>query len=316
MKPTVPEYETLVGDVLDLRAFALTTDLRSFTAAAELMGESKATLSRRVARLEAALGVPLLLRTPRSVEPTEDGVAYRARVAEILELLGSANAAARNAFAEPSGQLRITVPPGFDAHLAPLMARFARSHPRVTVSALVTERFVDLDAEHIDLALRATRKLADSALVAHRLFAMDLLCVASPAYLREAGTPRRVEQLLSHRVIRLGRSSVNSKTALQRVGDEKDTLELRLPYSIGATDAGFAKSLAVAGAGVALLPREVVAPELEAGRLEHILRGYVSPGSSLYLLHRGGAQLTPKVRAFRDFVIEGCPSQRKPDRTR
>src|SRR5512132_3991437 len=102
MKPAAA-YEPLIGDVHDLRAFALAVDLRSFTATARLMGESKATVSRRIARLESALGVSLLRRTPRAVEPTDDGTAYRVRVAEILELLGSANAAARDAHAAPSG---------------------------------------------------------------------------------------------------------------------------------------------------------------------------------------------------------------------
>ena len=180
MKPVNADYETLVGDVHDLRAFALAVDLRSFTATARLMGESKATVSRRIARLESSLGVSLLRRTPRSVEPTDDGTAYRGRVAEILELLGTANAAVRKAHAAPSGQLRVTVPPGFDSGLAPLIAGFARKFPEVIVSVIISERFVDLEAEHIDVALRATTKLADSALVAHRLVEFEHILVAAP----------------------------------------------------------------------------------------------------------------------------------------
>lgn len=310
MKPAA-DYETLIDDVHDLRAFALAVDLRSFTATARLMGESKATVSRRIARLESALGVSLLRRTPRAVEPTDDGTAYRLRVAEILELLGSANAAARDAHAAPSGQLRITVPPGFEAGLAPLIARFVGEYPEVTVSVLISERFVDLEAEHIDVALRATGKLADSALVAHRLDDIERIIVAAPSYLQERAAPKRAEELVTHRIVQLGQAHAASTIALRAA--DGATTEVLLPFSIAATDVGFARALAVAGAGIAILPRLVVQPDLEAGRLVHVLRRYVAAGSSLYLLHRAGRFLPPKVRAFRDFILrefpKACPGQ-------
>lgn len=311
MKTAAADYETLIGDVHDLRAFALAVDLRSFTATAKHMGESKATVSRRIARLESALGVSLLRRTPRAVEPTDDGTAYRGRVAEILELLGSANAAARSAYAAPSGQLRITVPPGFESGLAPLIARFVSEFPSVTVSVLISERFVDLEAEHIDVALRATGKLADSALVAHRLDDIERIVVAAPSYLEEHAAPRRAEDLAAHRIVQLGQALAPLTTVLRAT--DGATTEVRLPGAVAATDVGFARALAVAGAGIAILPRMIAQPDLEAGRLVHLLHRYVATGSSLYLLHRAGRFLPPKVRAFRDFVVRefprACPKQ-------
>lgn len=300
MKPSVADYETLIGDVHDLRAFALAVDLRSFTATAKLMGESKATVSRRIARLESSLGVSLLRRTPRAVEPTDDGTAYRVRVAEILELLGNANAAVRQAHAAPSGQLRVTVPPGFENVLAPTIARFAAAYPEVTVSVLISERFVDLEAEHIDVALRATAKLADSALVAHRLVDFERIIIAAPSYLAEQAAPRRAEDLGAHRIVQLGQARTASTIVLRKA--DGTAIEVRLPYSIAATDVGFARELTVAGAGIAILPRMTVQPDLDAGRLVHLLRRYVVPGASLYFLHRAGRFLPPKVRAFREHM--------------
>ncbi len=301
MKPAAADFETLIGDVHDLRAFAFAVDLRSFTATAKLMGESKATVSRRIARLESALGVSLLRRTPRAVEPTDDGTAYRVRVAEILELLGNANAAARQAHAAPSGQLRVTVPPGFESVLAPIIARFAREFPEVTVSVLISERFVDLEAEHIDVALRATEKLADSALVAHRIVDFERIIIAAPSYLEELAAPKRAEDLAAHRIVQLGQARTASTIVLRKA--DGAAIEVRLPYSIAATDVGFAKELTVAGAGIAVLPRMIVQPELDTGRLVHLLRRYVVPGASLYFLHRAGRFLPPKVRAFREVMI-------------
>ncbi len=296
------DYEALVGDVHDLRAFALAVDLRSFTATAKLMGESKATVSRRIARLEAALGVSLLRRTPRAVVPTDDGVAYRVRVAEILELLGDANAAVRKAHAAPSGQLRVTAPPGFESVLAAPLAQFAREFPEVRVSALITERFVDLEAEHIDVALRAATRLPDSSLVAHRLLGFEMISVASPAYVKSHGTPRRAEDLAAHRIVQLGQGPASSTLTLRKADGSGEPIEVRLTYAIAATDVGFAKELVVADAGIAVLPRLVAQRDLDEGRLVHLLRPYMMPGAALYLLHRAGRFLPPKVRAFREVM--------------
>lgn len=300
MKHLVAEYETMVGDVHDLRAFALTADLRSFTETAKLMGESKATISRRIARLESALGVSLLRRTPRHVEPTDDGTAYRVRVAQVLELLGDANAAARGAHAEPSGVLRVTTPPGFEDVLAPLFATFMREFPQVVVSASESERFVDLDSEHIDVALRATGRLADSALVAHRLFDSESVAVAAPSYLVTHGTPKRPADLASHRIIRLGQPG--ARVLSMRRGDDSP-IEVRIPCALATNDIRFAKAIAIAGGGVTFLPHVAVRRELEAEALTPVLRPYTVPGPTLYLLHRGGRFLAPKVRAFRELAI-------------
>lgn len=302
MKPLVAEIETLVGDVHDLRAFALTADLRSFTEAAKLMGESKATISRRIARLEAALGVSLLRRTPRSVEPTDDGVGYRARVAQILELLADANAAVRRAYAEPSGVLRVTTPPGFEDVLAPLFATFMTQYPHVVVSAGVSERFVDLDSEHVDVALRATGKLADSNLIAHRLFDSEAIAVAAPSYLAAHGTPKRPTDLASHRIVRLGQPGARGLSLHRR--DDDAPIEIRIASSLATNDIRFSKAIALAGAGIAVLPLTAVARELDAGSLNHVLRAYAVRGPTLYLLHRGGRFLPPKVRAFRELAVK------------
>ncbi|MEP7123574.1 MAG: LysR family transcriptional regulator [Byssovorax sp.] len=305
------DYETLVGDVHDLRAFALAVDLRSFTAASRLMGESKATVSRRIARLEAALGVSLLRRTPRAVEPTDDGVAYRVRVAEILELLGDANAAVRNAHAAPSGQLRVTAPPGFEGVLAPPIAEFAREFPAVIVNVLITERFVDLEAEHIDVALRAATRLPDSSLVAHRLVDFEMITVAAPAYVKKHGAPRRAEDLAAHRIVQLRQAMTASTLVLRKADGTGEPTEVRLAYSIAATDVGFARELVVAAAGIAVLPRMVVQRDLDEGRLVHLLRPYMAPGAALYFLHRQGRFLPPKIRAFRDWMTREFPAKCK-----
>lgn len=302
MRPNVADYETLVGDLHDLRAFALASDLRSLTAVAKLMGESKATTSRRITRLEGALGVALLRRTPRAVETTDDGMLYRLRIAEVLELMGDANAAIRGARVAPAGQLRVTVPPGFGDLLAPVLARFSEEFPKIVLVVDITARRVDIEAEHFDVALRATSKLADSSLVAVRVGKHhDRTLVAAPSYLKAHAAPRRVQDLASHRIVMVGDVGTTWSIELTRVGGTEH-VSVALPTAIAASDVGFAKDLVLAGAGVAILPRPSTDSSLDAGTLVHVLPSYVAPPVNLYLLHRGGRFVPPKVRVFVDFV--------------
>jgi DNA-binding transcriptional LysR family regulator len=302
-KPSVADYETLVGDVRDLRAFALAVDLKSLTAAAQVMGESNATVSRRITRLETAIGTALLRRSPRATETTDDGAIYRARVGEVLELLGNANAVAQGGRATPSGQLRITAPPGLSEALARVLARFSAEFPKVAVSVHVSSRLVDIEAEQFDVALRATTKLADSRLVAHRLGKNEeeRIVVAAPSYLEEHLAPRRVEDLASHRIVGHNEAAVMSSLVFRLQGNGAQ-VTVSLPVVMASTDIILARDVAVEGAGVSILPRRLVQRFLDDGRLVHLLPGVVAPGVSLFVVHRGGRFVPPKVKAFVDFV--------------
>lgn len=284
----------------DLRAFCLVADLRSITMAAKALRESKATVSRRITRLEASLGVALLERTPRRVEPTEDGAAYRARVGDVLDLLGAANDAARQARAVPSGLLRVTSGPEFNGVLAPVIVDFADRHPAVRIEMVVTQQSLDFDADRIDVALRVAMQLADSALIAHRVLPLDLAIIASPAYLARHRAPRTPEDLASHRTVFL--PSRVREFPIRHVKTGKVTKVTATP-TIVATDMNFVIELARAGAGIGFVPKVSVEPHLASGELVQVMKDHEISGATLFLLHRGGRFIPPKVRAFRDFVL-------------
>jgi DNA-binding transcriptional LysR family regulator len=175
----------------------------------------------------------------------------------------------------------------------------------VAVSVHVGSRFVDLEAEQFDVALRATTKLADSSLVAHRMGSVEIerIVVAAPSYLKAHPAPRRVEDLESHRMLgHEGAAGAMSVFKLQRSGEQ---VTISLPVAMASTDIALVRDVAVEGAGVSILPRVLVQRYLEDGRLVHLLPGVVGPRVSLYLLHRGGRFVPPKVRAFIDFVKKG-----------
>lgn len=308
---TFVDHEARVGDLHDLRAFALACDLRSLTAVASVTGESKATVSRRITRLEAALGVALLRRSPRGIAPTEEGATYRDRVAEVLELLADANAhAADGGKAAPSGQLRVSAPPGFTNILAPLYARFAEQYPEIVLVVHVSSRFVDLETEHFDVALRATWKLQDSSLVVVPVGdpESDAILLATPGYLAKHPAPRRPQDLASHRMIGVGDTGAPMALPLVRRGEH---LDLRLPVAIAGSDIGFCKEMVLQGAGITCLPRLSAQREIEEGKLVHLLKGWTWPNMSLYLLHRGGAFVPPKIRVFLDFMRDALRPRKR-----
>lgn len=303
MKPAVADDEMLVRDVGDLRAFALTCDLKSLTSAGRRMGESKATISRRITRLETSLGTALLRRSPRTIEMTDEGAAYRAHIAGVLDLLGEANAAARGARAPLSGRLRVTAPPGFSEAIAPVVAAFSAAFPRLAVSIHIAARYVDIEAEQFDVALRISSKLADSSLVAHRVAGarLEKVVVAAPSYLEAHAAPRSLEDLESHRIIRAQEATTMTRVVF-KLRESDAPVTVNLPVAMCSTDVVLVRELVVEGAGLSILPRMLVQRHIDDGRLVHLLPDVVAPGPNLYLLHRGGRFVPPKVRAFIDFA--------------
>ncbi|WP_437998875.1 LysR family transcriptional regulator [Sorangium sp. So ce185] len=305
MKRQVVKKETIDADLLDLRAFCLVVDLGSITAAARTLGETKGSVSRRITRLEHALGVELLRRSPRRVQATEDGLAYRMRVGRALELLEDANAALQQARARPSGHLRVTAP--FDlglSLLAPLSAGFAERYPEISVEMLLTEALLDFDAHQIDVALRATASLPDSSLIAYRLQHIEMGLFAAPAYLRKHGPVRRPEDLAGHRLL-LAQTTRGHATIALQPRDGGDRAELRVRAAIAASDYSFCREVALAGAGIALVPAVNVRSDLDAKRLVPVLKDHAIDGAApLYLVHPGTRFLPSKIRAFRDYLLD------------
>ncbi|QRK11396.1 LysR family transcriptional regulator [Archangium violaceum] len=296
-KPEVAISATTPDDLWDLRAFCLVVDHGSITAAAKQLGETKGSVSRRLSRLESALGVPLVRRSPRLVRPTEEGVLYRQRVGRALELIEDATDALKEAQGHPRGRLRVTAPPDF-AHtvLAPVLARFCEAHRDISLELLLTDRELDFDANQLDIALRVASSLRDSSLVALRLLDAQMGFVASPAYLEREGRPRRLAELPAHRVLTMRRESGPSA--------------VRLTPSVVVQDGAFLRSLALEGVGIAILPLALVEADLSQGRLVRLLSDQGSPiRISLYLLHPATPLLPARVRAFRDFMAHALQKQ-------
>jgi DNA-binding transcriptional LysR family regulator len=301
----VVDSTTSPHDVADLRAFCLVADLSSITAAAKTLGETKGSVSRRLARLEQRLGVSLVRRSPRLVQATDDGLAFRQRVGQALEQLDEATAAVQHTHATPRGRLRVTAPADVAVRLiAPLLARFGDLYPEVQVDMLLTDKRLDFDGEQLDVAFRAATSLGDSALIVRKLVDLEPVLVAAPAYLEAHRAPREPDDLADHRLL-VFRSVGGQPLTLARLGDAKATASVRVRGDVLANDGELLREVALAGGGIACLPRVFADRELSQRRLVHVLKGHrVMWDAALYLLHPPRQFLPARLRAFRDFMVD------------
>ena len=285
----------------DMRLFARIAEAETLTAAARVLGMPKQTVSRRLADLENALGVPLVARTTRSLRLTDVGRAYATRCAEVARLAREANLSVSSEHDEPSGTLRITADPTFGHALLPdLVAAYANRHREVRVEVQLTNRIVDLVEEGFDAAFRVGH-LDDSSLVSRRLGAARLVLCASPAYLQERGIPRGPADLERHDCIELSPQGGPTRWPLAGPGGiEAVTVTGR----IRVTGIPMAQRAALAGLGIAALPRFACADDLRDGRLVPVLETWSAEVGGVFVVYPAHRILTARVRALVDLAAE------------
>lgn len=282
-----------------LQAFVKVADLQGFAPAARALGVAPSAVTRLVAALEAKLGVRLLQRTTRSVTLTDPGTRYLARARGILADLEEADGSVEAERAEPAGQLVVAAPLMFGRlHVAPLVCDYLVQHPNVVAELTLSDRFVNLVEEGIDIAVRLGH-LADSSLIARKVGETRRIVVASPAYLKKNGVPRDPRELKSHATIRFSGLSATSDWRFRRNGkDESVTLKPR--FVTNSADAAI--GLALRDGGLACVLAYQVAEEVKAKALKVVLTDFAPPPLPIQLVYPTSRLLSAKVRAFVDLV--------------
>jgi len=276
-------------------AFAETAKHGGFAAAAREQGVAPSTLAKAVARLEATLGVKLFHRTTRQVRLTPDGERLYQRCQRVLAEVEDLQAEASGTRASPSGTLRIDLPAFYGKRFVlPLLAGLMQRHPQLQIDVRLSDAFVDLVREGVDLALRIGR-LRDSTLVARRVDKQQLLLCASPAYLEARGTPRRVEDLAGHDVVvfRLPTSGRDRPWQLRQRGSP---VELVPRAQVRIDDGeGLVEALKL-GMGLCQLPDMMVQGELERGELVELLPSCRPEPMPIHIVYPSGRLLPERVR--------------------
>lgn len=278
-----------------LAHFSAVVEHGSFTAAADVLGVTKAVVSQQIARLEDEIGTALLSRTTRRVQPTDAGRAFYARCLNILREAESAFDQVSEAGSKPVGLLRVAAPLDFGITVvAQAATAFRKAYPACDVSLLLEDRIVDMLSEKVDLSIRVGW-LADSSFKSRKIGSFRQIVIATPDVakpLRRASDPSAIAELpfIASSILR---------TPLQwRFAKGRETRAVRMSPAIEVNATLAVHAAVCAGGGVGIVPDFLVAADLAAGRLVHLLPEWRLPTGGIFLVFPSSKYRPPKTAAF------------------
>ncbi|MDW8847268.1 LysR family transcriptional regulator [Erwinia sp. MMLR14_017] len=282
-------------DIDELLTFVEVADTGGVSPAARRLGVSKSIVSRRLARLEADLGVQLLVRTTRGAALTEAGSTFRDYAARACAEIEAARETLLPA-GELHGRLRVAVSLSFGpVHFAPVLARMALNHPRLHIHLSFSDQIVDLIAEGFDCAIRVGY-LPDSNLMVRRVGPIYGKLVASPDYIKVHGAPENPEELVNHQALMQG-------TEAWKFIDGEKIVTVNPRGRFKADNATALAAAAIEGLGIAWLPDGVTRPHLVSGALVSIMTRYPPPSAGVYVVRPPGQHPAQKVKILTDMLI-------------
>lgn len=286
----------------NIKVFVRVVELDSMSAAGRQLRLSPAVVSHRIQALESHLGVRLLNRTTRRVQPTEQGQAFYDACLEVLSAVERAENVVASGGGAPQGTLRVTAPLGLARRvLAPLIPSFREAHPQVTVQLRLSEHIIDLLSESVDVAIRMAG-LADSSLIHRKIMDCERVLCAAPRYLEDHGRPDNPDDLLSHNCLLLRfPGSQQFRWTLQSASGPQ-TLAIQGRYD--ADDGDVLLQWALEGQGIVMKPIWEVAGDLRAGRLQALLLDNPPESAQLSVLYPHRRLLPARVKAFADFAVK------------
>jgi len=272
----------------------------SLSKASRELRQPLATVSRKVAELEAHLKATLLIRSAKGLELTPAGRSYVTAAKSILEQLTEAERAASGEYTEPKGDLVVTAPVMFGRlHVIPVVTRFLEAFPEVSVGLVMTDRIAHFLEDQVDVALRIG-PLPDSNLIATRVGEVRHVICASPDYLAANGIPATLDDMTKHSIVSFQSVSALSTWTFEQDGAEK-IVSFRSRLSVNTIDAAI--DAALAGAGLVRAVSYQVAEHVRAGRLAVVLEAFEPKLRPVHLVYDTQNRLPLKLRAFVDFVV-------------
>ena len=286
-----------------MQAFVAVADLRGFAPAARKLKLSPSAVTRLIAALEERLGARLLQRTTRSVTLTDAGARYLERARRILADIEEAERAAESERTRPAGRFVVSAPVGFGRlHVSPLMTAYLKRYPEVSGELRLEDRIVNLVEDGIDLGVRIG-ELADSTLVARQLGWMRRIVVASPAYLKVRGEPKRPEEIRVHDTIQFGATSASADW---RFVDGAREFRVDCVPRLLTNSADAAVQYAASGGGLTRVLAYQAADAIKRGRLRTVLESFELPRMPINIVYPTSRLLSAKVRAFIDLAVESA----------
>ncbi|AGM42007.1 LysR family transcriptional regulator [Aeromonas hydrophila] len=292
-----------MNKITALNVFRRVVEMGTFRAAADDLHLSQAAVSKNINELEAYLGIALINRTTRRLSVTEAGMTYYRQICAVLDGLEAADQSIMATSFTPRGRLRIGMPMSYGLiRLNPLVCEFQRRYPAIGIEVILSDAYMDLVDQGLDVVIRGAGTLEDSTLRAKPLCQVQRVLCAAPDYLKEAGQPAQPEDLKEHNCLRYSLSSSPDKWCFSRV-EESLTVNVR-PASFCANNGIALKQAAVQGLGVILVPKEFVASELADGTLVTLLPDWQPNPHALFAVYPFHKEQSPNVRLFIEFIVK------------
>ena len=286
-----------------LRSFVRVVETGSFSAAGRQLDIAPSSVSRQINEIENQLGARLFHRTTRKLNLTEAGVIFHDHATNILQAVDEAELAVSQIDGAPSGVLRVTAPAGLSRrHIIPAIAAYQEQYPAVKITVIVSDKYLDIVDEGIDLAIRVG-ELSDSSFIAKKIADARIVKCASPKYLKENGIPKVPENLLGHSCINFGS---HYRSHIWKFKNDRGTIPIKVSGPIVVDDGESLVASAIAGLGIICVPHWLVGGELKQGILKEILKKHeISPNTSpIYAVYPHQKHLPLKVRSFLDFLTD------------
>ena len=291
-------------DLNQMLIFAKIAEYQSFTKAAKSLNMDKSTVSNKLSQLESHLGVRLLNRSTRSVTLTEAGAGYFQYCQQIIETAQEAEQFTATLGNDAVGLLRIAASNEFgDVFIRKLIQPFMQENPKLEIEMVLDYRNVDLVKENFDVALRVgvgAGTLDDSNLIAKKLLEDEVGFFCSPAFIDERGKLEKVDQVNSFDFV--GFSLASPHDFVIKQGDVSHQLELTGKFKVN--DVLSTKVAAISGLGIAVLPRFVVADEIENKQLIPLLTAYTFPAFNVYAVYPSRQWMPAKLKVFLGYISE------------
>lgn len=280
--------------------FSLLARCGSFSMAARELEVSTPAISKRLAQMEARLGVQLLNRTTRRVGLTAEGETYLSHARRILADIDDMEQLVSSAAAAPKGLLRVNATLGFGrSHIAPLISDFIKFHPQVQVQLQLSVDPPPLTEEAFDVCVRFGEP-PDARVVARHLAPNRRLLCAAPSYLARHGTPQAPHDLARHECIGIRQGDEAYGTWRLSLGKRMETIKVR--GNLSTNDGEIAVNWALAGHGIVMRAEWDIARYLRSGRLKQVLENYRTPSADIHAVYPQRHQVSARVRAFVDFL--------------
>jgi DNA-binding transcriptional LysR family regulator len=292
-------------DLSDVALFRAIASVGSLSAAARQMGTTPMLVSRRLASLEAELGVRLFIRTTRSLSLTPEGEAFLPHAVTLLEARDAALEAIRSGQSGLSGVLKVTAPNVIgNSVVVPVLAALMAGNPALRVDLTLSDGVIDIATAGLDVAVRVAM-MKPSDMIATKVANNPFTLIASPGYVARFGVPATTEDLANHRCIKL--HAMDSWPFAR--GGEIHRVSISGPLATSAVDA--VRAASIAGVGIALLTYWDVHKQIEGGELQRIVLADVEPLEvGIWAVFPTRTHMPARVRAFIDALRDRCAPAR------